>query len=123
MAKKKPATGKKKAVPSKFAAEVVSLLAELGEVRSRAMFGGYGLYCGTTFFGLIADERLYFKVNDDSRGEYIARGTEPFSPSPGKVMKSYYEVPREVFENDEELVRWARQAVEVAEVSAPAKHR
>ena len=117
MAKKKPATGKKKAVPSKFAAEVVSLLAELGEVRSRARFGGYGLYCGTTFFGLIADDRLFFKVNDDSRGEYIVRGTEPFSPSPGKTMKSYYEVPREVFENDEELVRWARRAVEVAEVS------
>ncbi len=117
MAKKKPATGKKKAVPRKFAAEVVSLLAGLGEVRSRAMFGGHGLYCGATFFGLIAYERLFFKVNEDSRGEYIVRGAEPFSPSPGKVMKSYYEVPREVFESDEELVRWARRAVAVAAVS------
>ncbi len=123
MAKKKPATGKKKAAPNKVATEVVALLAELGEIRARAMFGGHGLYCGATFFGLIATDRLYFKVNDDSRGEYTARGTEPFSPSPGKVMKSYYEVPREVFENDEELVRWARRAVEVAEVSATAKQR
>ena len=110
MAKKLPA-------PNKFATEVVALLAELSEVRSRAMFGGHGLYCGATFFGLIAYERLFFKVNDDTRSEYIARGTEPFSPSPGKTMKSYYEVPCEVFENDEELVRWARRAVEVAEVS------
>ncbi|RLS44346.1 MAG: TfoX family protein [Planctomycetota bacterium] len=117
MAKEKHAASKKKAAPNKFVSEVVSLLAELGEVRARAMFGGHGLYCGATFFGLIAYERLFFKVNDDSRGEYIARGTEPFSPSPGKAMKSYYEVPREVFENDEELVRWARRAVEVAEVS------
>ncbi len=123
MAKKKPATGKKKAAPNKFVMEVVALLAELGEVRSRAMFGGHGLYCGATFFGLIAYERLFFKVNEDSRGEFVARGMEPFSPWPGTVMKSYYEVPREVFENDEELVRWARRAVEVAEVSAPAKRR
>ncbi len=108
----------KKSVPNKFVTEVVSLLFELGEVRAKAMFGGHGLYCGATFFGLIADERLYFKVNDDSRGEYIARGTEPFSPSPGKVMKSYHEVPREVFENDEELVRWARRAVAVAGANA-----
>ena len=123
MAKKKPATGQKKAAPNKFATEVVALLAELGEVRSRAMFGGYGLYCGATFFGLIAYERLFFKVSDDTRGEYIARGTEPFSPSPGKMMKSYYEVPREVFENDEELVRWARRAIEVADVSTRKQSR
>ncbi|MBC8117761.1 MAG: TfoX/Sxy family protein [Candidatus Saccharimonas sp.] len=108
---------KKKAVSSKIVTEVVSLLAELGEVRAKAMFGGYGIYCGPTFFGLIARDRLYFKVDDDSRGEYASRGTGPFSPAPGKVMKSYYEVPRDVFENDEELVRWARRAVAVAQVS------
>ena len=108
---------KKKVVFSKFAAEVVSLLAELGDVRAKSMFGGYGIYCGPTFFALIARDRLYFKVDDDSRGEFAARGTGPFSPAPGKTMKSYYEVPREVFESDEELVRWARRAVAVAEVS------
>ena len=107
----------KKKATSAFLTEVVSLLAELGDVRAKAMFGGYGLYCGLTFFGLIARDRLYFKVDDDSRGEYAARGTGPFSPAPGKVMKSYYEVPRDVFESDEELVRWARRAVAVAEVS------
>ena len=107
----------KKKATSAFVTEVVSLLAELGEVRAKAMFGGHGIYCGPTFFALIARDRLYFKVDDDSRGEYTARGTGPFSPAPGKVMKSYYEVPRDVFESDEELVRWARRAVAVAEVS------
>ncbi len=107
----------KKVATSAFATEVVSLLTELGEVRAKAMFGGHGLYCGLTFFGLIARDRLYFKVDDDSRGEFAARGMGPFSPAPRKTMKSYYEVPREVFESDEELVRWARRAVAVAEVS------
>jgi len=108
---------KKKAVTNKFVTEVVSLLAELGDVRAKAMFGGYGIYCGATFFALIARDRLFFKVNEDSRGEYLLRGMEPFSPWPGTVLKSYYQVPREVFESDEELVRWARRAVAVAEVS------
>ena len=107
----------KKKATSAFVTEVVSLLAELGEVRAKAMFGAYGLYCGLTFFGLIARDRLYFKVDDDSRGEYVARGTGPFLPAPGKVIKSYYEVPRDMFESDEELVRSARRAVAVAEVS------
>ena len=106
---------KTKQTTSTFVTEVVSLLAELGDVRAKAMFGGYGLYCGSTFFGLVAHDRLYFKVDDDSRGEFAERGTGPFSPSLGKVMKSYYEVPRGVFESDEELIRWARRAVVVAE--------
>lgn len=104
---------KKKKADSTFVTEVVSLLAELGEVRAKAMFGGHGLYCGLTFFGLIAEGRLYFKIDDNSRGEYVARGSGPFVYSPGKTMKSYYEVPREIFESDEELVRWARRAMEV----------
>ena len=107
----------KKKTASAFVTEVVSLLVELGDVRAKPMFGGHGLYCGLTFFGLIARDRLYFKVDDDSRGEYAARGSGPFSPAPGKTMKSYYEVPRDVFESDEELMRWARRAVAVAEVS------
>ena len=107
----------KKNASNPFVTEVVSLLAELGDVRARAMFGGHGLYCGATFFGLIAHGRLYFKVDDDSRGEFAARGTGPFLYAPGKTMKSYYEVPSGVFEIDEELVRWARRAVAVAEVS------
>ena len=113
----------KKKATGAFVTEVVSLLAELGEVRAKAMFGGYGLYCGSTFFALIAHDRLYFKVDDDSRGEYAARGTGPFSPDPGETMKSYYEVPRDVFESDEELVRWARRAVAAAEVSVQEQHR
>lgn len=99
------------------AAEVVTLLSELGHVRTKAMFGGYGIYCSHTFFGLIARGRLYFKVNDATREEYVARQSTPFSPWPGRTMKSYYEVPTEVFDNDEELIRWARIAVQVAEVA------
>jgi len=118
MPKKAVMAGKMKKATSAFVTEVVSLLAELGEVRAKAMFGGYGLYCGSTFFGLIAFERLFFKVDDDSRREFVRLGSEPFSPSPGKVMRSYYEVPRSVFENDEELIRWGQRAFAVAAVVA-----
>lgn len=97
------------------AKDVVGLLAEIGQVRTKAMFGGHGLYSGATFFGIVYRERLYFKVDDDSREEYVSRGMPPFAPTPGKTMKSYYEVPRDVFDSDEELVRWARRSIAVAE--------
>ena len=49
-------------------------LAELGEVRHSAMFGGFGLYCSNTFFGIVYDERLYFKTDERSAEAYVARG-------------------------------------------------
>ena len=37
------------------------------EPSSRAMFGGHGIYSGETFFAIYYDERLYFKVDDETR--------------------------------------------------------
>ena len=42
------------------------------------MFGGYGVYLDRTMFALVADNALYLKVDDDSRGEFEAAGLEPF---------------------------------------------
>lgn len=41
---------------------ILDQLADLHGVTARAMFGGYGLYQRTTFFGIIHKGRLYFKV-------------------------------------------------------------
>jgi DNA transformation protein len=38
------------------------------QIRSRAMFGGFGIYAGADFFALIANDVLYFKVDDSNRG-------------------------------------------------------
>ncbi len=34
----------------------------------------------------------------------------PFAPGGEQVLKSYYEVPEEIVEDDEELASWAREA-------------
>ena len=38
------------------------------------MFGGVGIYDRDVFFALIADDTLYFKVDDSTRPEFVARG-------------------------------------------------
>ena len=40
------------------------------EVRARAMFGGTGLYSSDCFFGIIARDRLFLKVDDTTRDRY-----------------------------------------------------
>jgi len=110
---------KDKARDASFVAFVVEQLAPLGEVRSKSMFGGHGVYAGERFFACVDDGRLYFRVDDVTRPRYEARGMGPFTPMPKMVMKSYYEVPVDVIEDAAELARWARDAM----AAVPAKKK
>jgi DNA transformation protein and related proteins len=84
-------------------------------IRGRSMFGGVGLYAEELFFALIADDVLYFKVDDSNRPDFEARGLEPFRPygEDGEVM-GYYRVAEDLLEDPEELRAWADKAVAVA---------
>jgi len=94
------------------------VLDQLGEVpsfRSRAMFGGVGLYAGDTFFGIVAADVLYFKVGDTNRPEYERAGATPFVPYADRRMTMpYYSVPPGVLEDPVELARWAARSIQVA---------
>ncbi len=45
---------------------VLDQLSGLPDLCCRAMFGGFGLYQGTLFFGIIHTGRLYLKVTPNS---------------------------------------------------------
>ena len=94
-----------------FKAFVLDQLVRAGQVKCRAMFGGYGLYQGERFFGILFKGRLYFKTDDVSAAAYRERGMKPFRPSATMTLKTYYEVPVDILEDDEELAVWARRAV------------
>ncbi len=93
------------------------LLAGLEDIRSRKMFGGYGIYQGPYIFGLIVDETLFIKVDDSNRADFEALGSEPFvyerKDHPRTVM-SYYELPESIADNPEELEAWVDKAVQVS---------
>jgi DNA transformation protein len=98
-----------------FETFVIDQLSELGDVVSRKMFGGVGLYCDGIFFGLIARDQLYLKVDAATRGFFESAGSTPFRPYDDRpAMMQYYGVPLEVLEAAPDLVKWARRAVETA---------
>jgi DNA transformation protein len=101
---------------SEFVEFVLELLAPLGGVRARAMFGGYGIYRGEVMFALITDDRMYFKADAVTRQAFTAQGLAPFTyVARGKTQTlQYYEAPPEVFEEQEAMQTWAKQAVDVA---------
>lgn len=90
---------------------VLDQLQGMESVTHRAMFGGYGLYCGDVFFAILHQGRLYFKTSEPTRPAYEEYGMQPFSPSDKQTLKNYYEVPADVLEDEEQLIFWAERAV------------
>lgn len=90
---------------------VLDQLRGLDDVEARRMFGGYGLYQDETFFGIIHKDRVYFKIDGSTVGEYRKRKMKPFRPNANQTLKSYYQVPLEILEDAERLGEWATQAI------------
>jgi DNA transformation protein len=79
------------------------------------MFGGFGIYAGDLFFALIADDTLYFKVDDSTRPDFEAQGMKPFQPyGEGSEAMKYYEVPADLLDEPEALRPWAEKSLAVA---------
>jgi len=103
---------------------VVDQLGCIGEVTAKKMFGGVGLYHNGLFFGLIAADVLYFKVDEENRPEYESAFAKPFQPyGEESYSMGYYEVPVDVLEDVDRLRTWARGAVAAAARKASSRKR
>jgi DNA transformation protein len=101
-----------------------SCLAPLGAFRSRAMFGGHGLYLDDLFFGLIAYDTLYLKTDEANRSDYVKAKAKPFSFESGRkglVVTSYWQCPADIFEDTRKLRQWIGRALEAARRTKAAK--
>ena len=94
---------------------ITDRLLVLGDISVREMFGGYGLYWRDVIFAIAHGERLYLKVDEQSKGDFVSRGMGPFRPNERQTLKSYYEVPPGVLDDGEELLAWAKEAIRAAQ--------
>jgi DNA transformation protein and related proteins len=106
----------------KITAFVLDLLAPLGPVSAKRMFGGVGLFHSGMMFGLIVRDELFFKVGNGNRAAFEAAGEAPFSYGTRHggthTIGSLWRCPPELLDDAETLQDWARQAVEAAAAAA-----
>ncbi len=96
---------------------VIEQLEQISPIIAKNMFGGVGLYAEGFFFAFIANDQLYFKVDDSNRADFEAAAMEPFRPYGDARAMRYYEVPIAVLEDVDVLQGWAAKAIEVARVA------
>ena len=108
-----------------FVTHLQDLFADLGSVKARAMFGGYGFYLEGRMIGVIMDETLYLKADEETRARFADAGGAPFVyTAKGKTLTmSYWSLPDEAMESPQAMRPWAELASEAAmrKAKIPAK--
>jgi DNA transformation protein len=102
-------------VDNEFVLLVSELLAPLGHIRTRRMFGAFGLYCDGAFFAIVSNDVLYFKGDAQTKERFDEMVMKPFAvPSGRPITLSYFEVPGEWLDDEEQLLEFAHMALGAA---------
>jgi DNA transformation protein len=100
-----------------FAEFLREQLAPFGRITMRRMFGKTGVFHGGLMFGMVTDDTLYLRVDDHNRAEF--KEAESFPPlnyeKQGRVIDlAFWRAPDRLFDEQDELVTWARIALAAA---------
>ncbi|HEY6981480.1 TfoX/Sxy family protein [Reyranella sp.] len=109
-----------------FAEFLREQLAPLGHITIRRMFGKAGVFCDGLMLGMLADDTLYFRVDDRNRAAFAEAASFPplnYQSRGRSIDLSFWRAPDRLFDEPEELVRWARVALEAARRVAAKRKR
>lgn len=105
------------AVSEAIKAHARELFGEMGDITLKLMFGGAGIYLDGVMFGLIADETVHLKVDDDNEAAFAGAGSGPFifrMKDGTAAPLRYWRLPGEAADDPDEAVRWGRLGLDAA---------
>jgi DNA transformation protein len=110
----------------RFAEFLRDQLAPLGRIAMRRMFGKTGVFCDGFMLGMVRDNTLYFRVDDDNRTAFEEAESFPpldYQKKGGTIDLSFWRAPERLFDEPDELVIWARAALAAARRVAAKRER
>ena len=109
-----------------FAEFLREQLAPLGRIAVRRMFGKTGVFCDGLMFGVVTDDTLYFRVDDDNQAAFEEAKSFPplnYGKQGRTIDLSFWRAPERLFDEPVELVTWARVALAAARRVAAKRER
>lgn len=111
------------------AEHIRELFAEFRPVEIRNMFGGTGVAVGGITFGIIFDSVIYLKTDETSQPDFEREGSKPFvyplmkKPSRRKKPSTFWRLPERLYDEPDELAKWAARALAAAQTKKAAGRR
>ena len=108
---------------SEFVDYLSEVFEQFGNITSRKMFGGYGIYHNDIMFGLVAEDTLFLKTDKTTIHYFEKLDLAQFEyKKNGKMIKmSYYQAPEDIFDDPEQATLWAKRAYNVAALTKSQK--
>lgn len=109
-----------------FAEFLREQLAPLGRVTMRRMFGKTGVFCDGVMFGMVTEDTLYFRVDDENREAFREAASSPplnYRKKGQSIDLSFWRAPERLLDESDELVGWARVALAAARRVAAERKR
>ena len=101
------------------------LFAEFGPIRLKRFFGGEGITVDEAMIGMIFDDIVYFKTDEETRKGFVAERCKPFSflkrTTGETIVTTWFALPDRLYDDPEELAVWARAALAVARRAGEGK--
>lgn len=109
-----------------FAEYLREQMAPLGRIAMRRMFGKTGVFCEGVMLGMVTENTLYLRVDDQNRATF--KEAESFPPltyqKQGRTIDlAFWRVPGRLMDEPDELIVWARAALAAAHRVAASRAR
>ena len=109
-----------------FAEFLREQFAPLGGITMRRMFGKTGVFCDGVMFGMVTENTLYLRVDDENKETFKEAERHPplnYAKGGGTIDLSFWRIPERLFDEPEEFVAWARAALAAAHRVAAIRER
>lgn len=96
-----------------------------GAIQTKRMFGGFGMYMGGKIAGIIVQDRIYLKTDEESRAAFLAEKCKPFTykKRTGKgISLRYYAIPERLYDDPDDFAEWVARAERISD-AAPKKKK
>jgi DNA transformation protein len=106
--------------------DIRELFSAFGTVEVHRLFGGAGVYADGIMFALVHDGVIYLKADEHNAPAFEREKLAPFTynTKDGKrQITSYRRMPERLYDDPDELVAWAREALAVAHRRGAGKRR
>lgn len=100
-----------------FAEFLREQLAPLGGITLRRMFGKSGVFCDGVMLGMVTENTLYFRVDDQNRETFKEAESAPplnYRKRGATIDLAFWRVPERLFDEPDEFLTWGRAALAAA---------
>jgi len=91
--------------------------APLGSIWTRRMFGKTGIFCDGAMLAVVAENTLFFRVDDQNRAMFAEAQSHPplsYVKKGISIDLAFWRVPDRLFDDPEGFISWARAALAAA---------